>query len=326
MDKRLVSIIIPVYNAEKFLADAISSALDQQWPNVEIIVVDDGSTDSSLPVANRFRSDKVKVISQENRGASAARNVGLSRANGDFIQFLDADDLLSPDKIYHQVNLLNENPWKVAVCNTIHFMNGGKPADFIPSEHEERFLIDSDPVNFLINLWGGYGDNGSMVQPNAWLSPRSVIEKAGKWNEQLTLDDDGEFFCRVLLNSTGVVKSEGYNYYRKFNDTALNLSSLLNKKALESATNAAMLKKKYLFKYSASEAAQKAIYRQFLFLAIQSYMTQPELYRILEKELKCYPDWRITPTMGGYLINKVAEIFGWHTARRLQYYWSKLNR
>src|SRR6266850_864483 len=104
---KLVSILIPVYNAEAFVAEAIQSALDQTWPAKEIIAVDDGSTDRSAEVLKSF-APRIRTIEQENRGASAARNRALSEAQGEFIQFLDADDLLAPDKIEIQINRLSE--------------------------------------------------------------------------------------------------------------------------------------------------------------------------------------------------------------------------
>lgn len=103
----LVSILIPCYNAEPWLAETLESALQQTWKNTEIIVVDDGSSDGSLAVAKKFESNGVKVISQTNKGASAARNRALQEAQGDFIQYLDADDLLAPDKIERQMQLLD---------------------------------------------------------------------------------------------------------------------------------------------------------------------------------------------------------------------------
>ena len=111
---KLVSILIPVYNAEGFVAEAIQSALDQTWPAKEIIAVDDGSTDRSLEILKSFGL-RIRVIEQENRGASAARNRALSEAQGEFIQYLDADDFLAADKIEIQMNrLLAESPGRIA--------------------------------------------------------------------------------------------------------------------------------------------------------------------------------------------------------------------
>src|SRR5947208_8900229 len=111
---KLVSILIPVYNAETFVAEAIQSALDQTWPAKEGIAVDDGSTDRSPEILEDFRP-RIRIIGQENRGASAARNRALNEAQGEFIQFLDADDLLARNKIEVQMGrLLSEPPGRVA--------------------------------------------------------------------------------------------------------------------------------------------------------------------------------------------------------------------
>src|ERR1700741_4422028 len=99
----LVSILIPAFNASEYIADTIRSALAQSWPRKEIIVVDDGSTDATLPIARGFRSREVSVLTQPNQGAATARNTALSRCQGDVIQWLDADDLLAPDKIARQM-------------------------------------------------------------------------------------------------------------------------------------------------------------------------------------------------------------------------------
>src|SRR6266481_1373366 len=106
--KPLVSILIPAYNAGPWIGDTIKSALNQTWPRKEIIVVDDGSRDETVAIARQFTSNDVTVISQENQGASAARNKALQLCQGDYIQWLDADDLLAPDKIQRQLAVLGE--------------------------------------------------------------------------------------------------------------------------------------------------------------------------------------------------------------------------
>src|SRR5205823_11683959 len=99
----LISILIPAYNAEAWIGDTIRSALAQTWPRKEIVVVDDGSTDQTLQVARQFASRDVFVVTQENQGAAAARNKAFELCQGDYIQWLDADDLVSPDKVAKQM-------------------------------------------------------------------------------------------------------------------------------------------------------------------------------------------------------------------------------
>src|SRR3954463_8415699 len=98
----LVSIIIPCFNAERYVGDAIRSALAQTYDSIEVIVIDDGSTDGSLKVIKSF-GDAVRIESQPNAGACAARNHGIDLARGEYVQFLDADDLLHPEKIARQM-------------------------------------------------------------------------------------------------------------------------------------------------------------------------------------------------------------------------------
>src|SRR5215471_18790321 len=105
----LVSILIPAYNCQEWLGDTLRSAMAQTWPRKEIIVVDDGSKDQTSEVARGFVSKEVSVITTKNQGAAAARNQALRLSQGDYVQWLDADDLLAPDKIERQIAALRES-------------------------------------------------------------------------------------------------------------------------------------------------------------------------------------------------------------------------
>ena len=108
----LVSIAIPAYNAEEWIGHTLESAVGQTWPRKEIIVVNDGSTDRTAEIAKRFASKQLKVVSTENRGLSAAVNHALRQCQGDYIQELDSDDLLAPNKIEVQLAALQETDSK----------------------------------------------------------------------------------------------------------------------------------------------------------------------------------------------------------------------
>ncbi|MDB6115563.1 MAG: glycosyl transferase family 2, partial [Lacunisphaera sp.] len=166
------------------------------------------STDDSLAIARTFVPRGVQVISQPNRGASAARNHGLRVARGDFLQFLDADDLISPDKIAAQIELLRARPAEtVATCAWGRFQSDPAAAQFV----DEVVFRDFAPVDFLVLA----GDTGAMMHPSCWLVPRAVADRAGPWDETLSLNDDGEYFCRVLLASASMAYCPtGRSYYR----------------------------------------------------------------------------------------------------------------
>lgn len=313
----LVSIIIPVFNAEKYLAHCLESVIAQTWPNKEIIIVNDGSTDRSFDIASSYASDWIKVFNQANMGASAARNKGLRYAQGEYIQFLDADDFISLDKIEIQVTMLMRNTCKLAVCSTIHFHDEDELTWRTPSVYEESFLIETSPSNFLINLWGGYSDRGSMIQPNAWLTPRTILEKAGWWNEQISLDDDGEYFCRVILASEGVKKTTGYNYYRKFHGPG-SLSATQSRQSMKSMLLSVISKKNNLLKATDELTAEYAIFKLLMDVAIRCYRIYPDIYREALKELPKRSPPSYLPLMGGQLTVLVTRLFGWKAVRRLQ--------
>ena len=198
MTKSLVSILIPAYNAERWIAGTIESAIAQTWPDKEIIVVDDGSTDGTLAVARQFESKGVRAVTQPNQGAAAARNKALALNRGEYIQWLDADDLLSPDKVAQQMRraeqtvdrrILFSSPWAA-------FRFRPAKAKFIPTP----LWCDLAPTEWLTRKWEG---NWHM-QTATWLVSRELTEAAGPWDTRLLGDDDGEYFSRVINASTGI--------------------------------------------------------------------------------------------------------------------------
>src|SRR5277367_5545072 len=108
--KPLVSILIPAYNAQAWIQSTLESALNQDYANIEVILVDDGSTDETLAVAKRYASKFVKIVNQQNAGGPAARNVAFAHAQGDYIQWLDHDDLLDRHKISEQLKAVDYSP------------------------------------------------------------------------------------------------------------------------------------------------------------------------------------------------------------------------
>ena len=128
----LVSILIPAYNSQDWIAETIKSALAQTWATKEIVIVDDGSSDRTLEIARQFASASTKVVTQANQGAAAARNTAYSLCQGDYIQWLDADDVLAPDKVEKQVLTLNDGTTKRTLLS-------GAWAYFIYRQRKARF-------------------------------------------------------------------------------------------------------------------------------------------------------------------------------------------
>jgi glycosyltransferase involved in cell wall biosynthesis len=193
-----VSILIPAYNAEKCIAYTLQSALAQTWAHREIIVVDDGSTDRTLEVARSFEPQGVKVVPQKNQGAAAARNLAYAHSRGDYIQWLDADDLLGAEKVATQIEALGTSPSKRLLLSSEWglFYHRPEKASFLPS----RLWCDLSPIDWLVRKMEG----NSYMQTACWLVSRELCEAAGPWDARLSADDDGEYFCRVVLASQEV--------------------------------------------------------------------------------------------------------------------------
>lgn len=194
----LVSILIPAFNAQEFIADAVKSALGQTWERKEIVIVDDGSTDQTLAIARQFASKEVSVLTQANQGAAAARNKALSICQGDYIQWLDADDLLAPDKIAKQLEALGDCQDKRTLLSSAwgHFIYRPSRASFSPTS----VWCDLAPVEWLLR----YFERDHWMQTATWLVSRELTGTAGPWDTRLLGDDDGEYFSRIILASDGI--------------------------------------------------------------------------------------------------------------------------
>lgn len=132
----LVSVVIPLYNNEQFVKDAVKSVLQQTYPHFEVIIVDDGSTDSSLEQLSDI-ADSLTIIRQKNQGSAVARNTGLTAAKGEFIAFLDADDLWTPYKLSLQVDFLKAHPTYQIVCGIDERIDMQFSFDQIKATHEQ---------------------------------------------------------------------------------------------------------------------------------------------------------------------------------------------
>ncbi|QIL40666.1 glycosyltransferase family 2 protein [Pedobacter sp. HDW13] len=320
MNLPLVSIIIPVYNSSAFLAATIQSAINQTWPNKEIIIVDDESTDNSLEIAKKFETDGITILSQKNLGASAARNHGLKKSKGKYIQFLDADDLLLPQKIALQVNVLEKNPNSVAIGPSIHFFNKEGHVSEIPKQN--FFSEFNNPKDFVKILFGGTKDYpGTMVEIHSWLAPKTILDKIDPWNESLSVDDDGEYYLRVALASIQIIYVESAMVlYRKHSGQISLSSGIKNRKGLLSSVNSIEMKRKLLIDHFPNEQLANLLARSYWELAFLSYPKQKKLFELCSnrsKELN-YQGKRF---QGGKIGKLITKIFGWKIARRLQLLW-----
>jgi len=309
----LVSIIIPCKNAERWLALTIASCLKQTWASIEIIVVDNLSLDNSFAIASSYSSANVKVLRCSRSGASAARNKGLEHAKGAYIQFLDADDLLAPDKIEIQMKRLADEP-----AGTLASGSWARFTAF-PSDgtfNEDELWRDFSPIEYLVTSWLG----GGMMAPFVWLTPMSLIKEVGGWDEEISLNDDGEFFCRVVLGSRGIVFCKNAKgYYRS---TPQSLSKRRDSVALHSAYLAVERSTQALLRHSRDPMVVKACAYSYQRFVHDAYPLVPALTAAAEVKVKDLGGSDLEPT-GGPVYILLYKIVGWKFARLLQRLWRR---
>lgn len=308
----LVSILVPSCNAALWLSQTLESALAQTWAPTEVIVVDDGSGDDSLAIARSFERRGVQVISQPNAGASAARNRALQATRGDFLQFLDADDLLSPNKIAGQLDVLAERPHgTIGSCAWGRFHEDPQQARFI----DQAVFRDFSPLDFLALA----GETGAMMHPSAWLVPRTIAERAGPWNESLSLNDDGEYFCRVVLASTGVAFCAGddvCSYYRS--GVGGSLSQRRDERSRRSQFRSIQLITQRLLAAENSQRTREACAGYWRRFVHDFYPAPAALIAEAEAEV-CRLGGRLGKPQMGAKTRLLARLIGWRAVFRLKH-------
>ncbi|MGE1061035.1 glycosyltransferase [Megasphaera paucivorans] len=191
-----LSIIVPIYNAEKYLEDTIKSILRQSYYDFELLLVDDGSTDSSLKICNKFllQDARIRVLHKENGGVSSARNSGLTESIGQYIVFVDADDLIEPDMYQNLIEALERSHADIAMCGFV--------AEVIYKPSVYNFstvpIICRHPLELLLNEKVGTGCIWNKV------FCKNLI-KSVRFDETIVYSEDQLFITEVLMQCNTVV-------------------------------------------------------------------------------------------------------------------------
>lgn len=261
MEKALVSVIIPFFNSIDSIEETVQSVLNQTYQNIEVILVDDGSTDNSDKLFSKFEKAGIHCFRTKNLGSSNARNIGFANSKGEYIQYLDSDDILHPKKIELQLNSLEQTNSDMSYSLWENFSNDiSKTVPF-----KFRNIPYWKPSNGH-ELMISFGMENWFIPPISWLTKRAFIEKAGKWNVKISNNDDGEFFARVLSQSPKVICIEKVlGFYRNIPNSN-SLSKLNSKTKIESALKSYSLIENHLNQFSNQKLLsypKRLYYKQF---------------------------------------------------------------
>ena len=304
-----VSILVPAYNVERHIGATLDSALTQTYPRVEVVVVDDGSTDGTPDRLAAVDAPNVRVVRQPNAGAAAARNKALAESSGQAVLFLDGDDLVGPDHVERLVDRLPGSGSHVAMGEWDRFTGDPTAAEF---PHRPTYR-DAGGVDWLVQDWTGARP---MTQSGTFLIPRPLLDRVGGWDESLSLIDDFEFFARVLSRSDGVRFAPGARlYYRS--GLGASLSGRKSRAARESQAQSLLLGTQHLLDAEDSARTRRAA----------AHMLQDFVYDIYPDHL----DLRLTvgqrvaelggsdlPPDGPPGFHRLRRLVGWRLARRVE--------
>lgn len=219
----LVSIIVPVYNVRKYLDKSLASIIGQTYENTEIILVNDGSTDGSDIICERFAEkhrDIVRYISQQNAGLSAARNAGLDIAQGDYITFVDSDDTIEPDLVESLVIIASAHKSDMIISKFSKPKGSGEVTDVVPAEALEMVLNQTSPFT--------HSACGKLYSAHLFYNNRNRFTKG-------IIYEDLDFFPRIIRDCNMVTYYDRllYNYYTERPESITNNPKLLRKDVLE---------------------------------------------------------------------------------------------
>jgi glycosyltransferase involved in cell wall biosynthesis len=305
-----VSIIIPCHNAGRWLRETLESALAQTQPDCEILVVDDGSTDDSVAIARTFESRGVRVLTQANAGASAARNAGLAVARGAYVQFLDADDLLSPDKLAHQVPLLQAHADCIVSCAWGRFTVD--PAAVV-LDPQRGLWRDLAPVDWLVLA----AEKNLMMATATWLLPRAIVDRIGPWDSRHRANpiDDMDYFDRARAASRRVLFCpQACTYYRS--GIAGSLSRIRTDAAWQAISDTLHGAADRLLRLEDSPRTRHAAATLLQRFIYESYPARPDLGATAAARVSQLGGTELQPEFGPAR-RRLARLIGWKMTQRL---------
>lgn len=302
----LVSVLIPLYNAEQYIEDTIIRLKKQTYPNIEVIIVDDHSTDKSLKIAQKYVSEQVHVYVNPKRGGNSARNYAFLQSRGEYVKFIDADDFCSDNMIKSQMErILSEGTRQTVVFSPVrmYYPDGQL---FVPPRGIDRDYVPS--IELLLDIWRGKGFNC----PHCHLMHRSLVNKVNGWNENIIKNQDGEFFARIYAAADKALAVD--SEYAVWWQTGSGVSTQMSLRAIESVCETHCIISDLIYSYRNDEETRKicgrfiGAYVFFNYPLIKPLLPQIETYCEKTNTVLYFPKQRRISILKALLGWKIAAI------------------
>ena len=274
-----ISVIVPAYNAERTILETIKSVLQQTFSDFELIIINDGSTDQTVELLDTVEDSRLKIFDYENGGTSVARNRGLAHATGEFIAFLDADDLWTSDKLQLQLAALQQHPEAGVAYSWAYYM-----------DEQGKFFHADKPIFFYGNVYAELLVRDFIVSGSNCLIRRQAIESVGEFDPALSCAQDWDYWLRLAARWPFVVVPKLQIYYRISSNSASSNIELTEKCSfivIERGFQAASMEIQFLKKQS--------IANNYRHLAHRYFTRVPTTYGIRQARLKLWLAVRLYP-------------------------------
>lgn len=268
---KLISLIVPIYNAERVLIRCVESILSQSYKNIELILINDGSTDGSLKICEYFKEidNRVKIIDKENQGVSKARNAGLRISRGDYIGFIDADDWIEKNMFERLMSTINQENADIAICS-YYEESANITSKRVEFESKSIYTFEEGLENFIKGKYGG----------NIWnkLFCRSVISH--EFNETIVIGEDSLFLYNAIKKSKKIVcLPEALYHYSISYGSATKIE--LNKKRFDTLKSSELI-------YDDIQTNHLTFFDDATFMVFSKYIALLNLILFYDYELKFF--------------------------------------
>ena len=304
----LVSILIPLYNSGEFVAETIDCCLAQTYPNIEVVIVDDHSTDNSVEVAQKYLSDRVHLYTNPKKGGNSARNYAFEMSRGEYVMFHDADDLITKGHIRSLVDaIMQRGTGNSAAFSPIYMLEADGRLWQPPTTINHNFIPG---IEMLVGIWTGAG----FRCPHCHLVPRHLVDSVGRWDESVLKNQDGEFFARVY-NAADKMLFSGEAEYAIWRQRKGTVSRAKNEKALASYISTFKGIAKMILAYQNTETNRTAISRGYGYWLYENYPFSKDVERVFFDGLGENGLSFILPQRR--VLTILRRLFGWRLALRI---------